>query len=164
MTENSPQPKNFCIRRETSPDSGQMTREALAGEVASAFGPRDESAFALAARDASGDWIGGINGLIHWRWLYVAQFVIAPDWRGQGLGRALLAEAESLARESGCVGIYLDTFSTRALDFYRSNGFAVAGRIANFPPGAERTFLSKTIEPAIQTAKTVAQAQTNTWS
>lgn len=145
MTENSPQPKNFSIRREAAPDSGQMTREALAAEVASEFGPREERAFVLAARDASGGWIGGINGLIHWRWLYVAQFLIAPGWRGQGLGRALLAEAESLARENGCVGIYLDTFSPRALDFYRANGFVVAGQIANFPPGAARTYLSKAL-------------------
>jgi GNAT superfamily N-acetyltransferase len=149
MAENPPQPKNFCIRREAAPESGQMTREALAAEVATEFGPRDECAFVLAARDAAGGWIGGINGVIHWRWLYVAQFLVAPDWRGQGLGCALLAEAESLARETSCVGIYLDTFSPRALDFYRANGFAVAGRIENFPPGAARTYLSKSLTPAV---------------
>jgi GNAT superfamily N-acetyltransferase len=145
MTENTPQPKNFCIHREAAPEAGAKTREALAAEVAAEFGPRDESSFVLAARDAAGGWIGGINGLIHWRWLYVAQFLIAPDWRGQGLGRALLASADSLARESGCIGIYLDTFSPRALDFYRANGFVVSGRIENFPPGAARTYLSKAL-------------------
>jgi GNAT superfamily N-acetyltransferase len=149
MTENSSQPKNFYIHREAAPNAERMTRETLAAEVASEFGPRDESAFVLAARDKAGGWIGGVNGLIHWRWLYVAQFLVASEWRGQGLGCALLAEAESLARESGCVGIYLDTFSPRALDFYRANGFATAGRIENFPPGAARTFLSKPLRPAI---------------
>jgi GNAT superfamily N-acetyltransferase len=149
MTEISSQPKNFYIHREAAPDAGRMTREILAAEVASEFGPRDESAFVLAAHDKAGDWIGGVNGLIHWRWLYVAQFLVAPEWRRQGLGRALLAEAECLAREKGCVGVYLDTFSPRALDFYRANGFAVAGRIENFPPGAARTFLSKPFTAAI---------------
>jgi GNAT superfamily N-acetyltransferase len=145
MTENTSKPKNFCIHRDPAPETAAKTREALAAEVATEFGPRDESSFVLAARDAAGGWIGGINGLIHWRWLYVAQFLIAPNWRGQGLGRALLAEAESFARENGCVGIYLDTFSPRALDFYRANGFAVSGRIENFPPGAARTYLSKAL-------------------
>lgn len=151
MTEIAPQPNLFCIRREPQAQAGQKARESLAAEVAAEFGPRAEQSFALSASDAAGGWIGGINGLIHWRWLYVAQFFIAPDWRGRGLGRALLVEAEKLAREKDCVGIYLDTFSPRALAFYRANGFAVAGRIENFPPGAARTFLSKPLAAAAYT-------------
>jgi GNAT superfamily N-acetyltransferase len=141
MTQIAREPKFFRVARET--DAGAETAARLAEEVAQKFGPRDESPFALAAHDASGGWIGGIKGVIHWRWLYVAQFFVAPDWRGQGVGRALLGEAEIYARKKGCAGIYLDTFSPAAECFYRAQGFAVAGRIENFPPGATRTFLSK---------------------
>jgi GNAT superfamily N-acetyltransferase len=152
MTEIAPRPKPFSqkpfrIARE-APEDGMRTREALAAEVAAEFGPRDEEAFALTARDETGGWIGGINGVIHWRWLYIAQFFVAPGWRGQGLGRTLLAETEALAREKNCVGLYLDTFSPRALTFYRANGFEIAGKIANFPPGAARTFLHRAFTPA----------------
>ncbi len=143
MTQIAPEPKFFRIAREAGADAGAQTAARLAEDVAATFGPRDESPFALAAHEFSGGWIGGIRGVIHWRWLYVAQLFVAPGWRGQGLGRALLAEAESLAREKNCVGIYLDTFSPNAEGFYRAQGFAVAGRIENFPPGAARTFLSK---------------------
>ncbi|MGO8737879.1 GNAT family N-acetyltransferase [Rhodoblastus sp.] len=143
MTQIAPEPKFFRIAREAGADAGAQTAARLAEDVAATFGPRDESPFALAAHESSGGWIGGIRGVIHWRWLYVAQLFVAPGWRGQGLGRALLAEAESLAREKNCVGIYLDTFSPNAEGFYRAQGFAVAGRIENFPPGAARTFLSK---------------------
>ncbi len=143
MTQIVREPKFFRIARQAGSGAGAATAARLAEEVAAEFGSRDESPFALAAHDGSGGWIGGINGVIHWRWLYVAQFFVAPDWRGQGVGRALLAEAEVFARETNCVGLYLDTFSPAAERFYRAQGFAVAGRIENFPPGAARIFLSK---------------------
>lgn len=143
MTETTPQAKSFHIRREGDPAAGRCAADRLAAEVAGDFGPRAERPFILTAHDAAGIWVGGINGMIHWRWLYIAQFYVAPDRRGQGFGGSLLAEAEKLARENACVGLYLDTFSAGAEKFYRAHGFAVAGRIGNFPPGATRIFLSK---------------------
>jgi GNAT superfamily N-acetyltransferase len=141
--------KSFELSREVPGEpASQWTTGRLADEVAAKHGPRNEEKFALAARDEAGGWIGGINGLIHWRWLYIGQFYLLPDWRGNGLGRALLAEAEAYARERGCVGLYLDTFDPGALDFYRKCGFDVVGRIENFPPGAARTFLSKSFSSA----------------
>jgi GNAT superfamily N-acetyltransferase len=139
---------SFHIRREADSEGGRVTAERLSVEVAEFYGSRDEKPFILTASDPAGVWIGGLNGVIHWRWLYIAQLFVAPDRRGLGVGRGLLAEAEALAREHGCVGMYLDSFSPRALDFYRANGFAVFGRIENFPPGAARTFLKRTITPA----------------
>jgi GNAT superfamily N-acetyltransferase len=143
MTENAPPKKPFCITRETTADSAAATAGALSQEVAALYGPRDESGFSLAARDGDGVWIGGMVGVIHWRWLYVRQFFVAPDWRRQGLGRALLGAAERLAQENACAGIYLDTFDRGALAFYGRCGFALAGQIDNFPPGAARYFLSR---------------------
>ncbi|MCI4678225.1 GNAT family N-acetyltransferase [Rhodoblastus acidophilus] len=148
MTEIAPEPNLFSIEREPGPAAGRETAAHLADEVAAEFGPRDESSFALAARDAAGCRIGGIKGVIHWRWLYVAQFFVASSWRGRGLGRALLRQAEALAREKDCVGLYLDTFSPRAEKFYLAQGFTVAGRIENFPPGAARIFLFKSLGQA----------------
>jgi GNAT superfamily N-acetyltransferase len=144
MAENlSPsKPFSFHILRETPGEAAALATAArLAEEVAAAHGPRNEQPFALAARDEAGVWIGGINGAIHWRWLYVAQFFVTPEWRGRGSGRALLAAAEVLARENGCVGIYLDTFSKSAVAYYLGCGFEIAGKIENFPPGAQRTLL-----------------------
>jgi len=129
--------------RESS--DAQATARALGVEVADEFGPRDEETFALVARDVEGNAVGGVNGVIHWRWLYVAQFFVAPRARGAGLGCALLARAENFARERNCVGIYLDTFSDAACAFYQRRGFAIVGRIGNFPPGAKRVFLARAL-------------------
>jgi GNAT superfamily N-acetyltransferase len=123
----------------------QANARALGAEVAAQFGPRHERSFALVARDASGVALGGVNGLIHWRWLYIAQFYVGPETRGQGLGAALLAQAELFARDNDCVGVYLDTFSPKARRFYERRGFAAVGEIGNFPPGAARVFLAKSL-------------------
>jgi GNAT superfamily N-acetyltransferase len=117
--------------------------ELLASEVASRLGPRDEQSFSILASDAQGGLIGGVNGVSHWRWLYVRHFFVAPEWRRRGFGRKLMAQAEALAENRNCVGLYLDTFEESAAAFYESCGFARCGAIENFPVGAARIFLKK---------------------
>jgi ribosomal protein S18 acetylase RimI-like enzyme len=63
--------------------------------------------------------------------------------RGQGLGTKLLAQAEAVAREHKCVGIYLDTFSFQARGFYEKHGYGLFGTLENYPDDEKRFFLSK---------------------
>ncbi len=137
-------PFHFEFLPRAAPEAVALA-QALGEEVAAEFGPRDEESFALVVRD--GDTVlGGVNGLIHWRWLYVAQFYVEPHARAKNVGAALLARTEDFARQKACAGIYLDTFSPRARRFYECNGFKRAGEIANFPPGAARAFLYKPLK------------------
>lgn len=117
---------------------------ALGDEIAAAFGPPEASPFSLRAHDGE-TLAGGLNGFIHWRWLYIRHFWIAPGWRGRGLGRRLLARADTEAKARGCVGIYLDTFDPGAALFYECCGYSRRGEIANFPPGHSRVFLAKAL-------------------
>lgn len=116
---------------------------ALALEIAGCFGPRDEKPLALTLRDGAGALVAGLNGVSHWRWLYVRHLWVAEAARGRGLGRRLMEEAERVALSRGCAGIYVDTFDPGAAAFYESRGFARVGEIADFPPGHGRIFLSK---------------------
>lgn len=118
--------------------------ERLGLEVAQRFGPRDERPLSILLRK-DGTAIAGLNGASHWRWLYIRHFYVAPQWRGQGLGRLLMARAEEQARARGCVGLYLDTFEERAASFYERLGFARCGRIENFPVGGARIYLRKAL-------------------
>ncbi|ARN80653.1 GNAT family N-acetyltransferase [Methylocystis bryophila] len=131
------------FQREGSESADLASR--LAEEIGTRFGRRDETPFFISARDAEGALLCGANGVTHWRWLYVRHFWVAPDARAQGLGRALMAEVERLARERGCLGLYLDSFDEGAARFYERLGFARCGRIENFPQGAARIFLAKRI-------------------
>jgi len=134
--------EKLLFQRHEGSESTQIA-QLLAEEIAARHGPRDEKPLSIEARDADGALICGMNGVIHWRWLYVRHFWVAPEQRAQGLGTALMVEVERLAREKGCVGIYLDTFEEGAARVYERLGLARCGRIENFPRGAARIFLAK---------------------
>ncbi|MNJ78333.1 hypothetical protein D3C77_760620 [compost metagenome] len=51
--------------------------------------------------------------------------------------------AEDLAREKGCVGIWLDTFDFQAPGFYQKLGFTEFGQLEDFPPGHKRFYFQK---------------------
>lgn len=66
-------------------------------------------------------------------------------WRSpgsQGYGAALLIEAETVAREAGCVAVRLDTYEFQARPFYERHGYTVYGELEGYPAGP-RTYLLK---------------------
>jgi GNAT superfamily N-acetyltransferase len=65
----------------------------------------------LFARDAAGKVQGGVRGQTYWSWCSIDVLTVAEAYRRQGIGSRLLARAEVIARERGCVGIRLDTTS-----------------------------------------------------
>ncbi|BDV35895.1 GNAT family N-acetyltransferase [Methylocystis iwaonis] len=115
----------------------------LGAEIAARFGPREEAPLSLALRDAGGALQGGLNGVIHWRWLYIRHLWVAPEWRSQGFAKSLIAAAEREARARGAIGAYIDTFDPAVAGFYERLGYLRCGEIADFPPGAQRIYLSK---------------------
>jgi ribosomal protein S18 acetylase RimI-like enzyme len=55
--------------------------------------------------------------------------------RGQGLGAALMREAESAARTRRCVGLHLTRLDFQAPSFYERLGFETFGILDDVPPG-----------------------------
>lgn len=92
---------------------------------------------------ASQEVVGGLYGEISFGWLFIELLSIPDQMRTQGTGTRLMRAAEDLARERGCEGIWLDTFSFQAPGFYRKQGFTEFGHIADFPPGHKRHFFHK---------------------
>ncbi|MEH3041656.1 MAG: GNAT family N-acetyltransferase [Sphingomonas paucimobilis] len=76
-----------------------------------AVGPTERQQVAIVVRDDAEGITGGLWGKIGYRWLFVEFLAIAPEHKGQGIGRDLMQRAEAMAREAGCIGIWLDTFS-----------------------------------------------------
>ena len=56
---------------------------------------------------------------------HVSDLAVAPEYDGQGIGRALLARAETWARQHRCKLLTLSVFpgNTRARALYERNGF-----------------------------------------
>jgi GNAT superfamily N-acetyltransferase len=148
MTENPKNPESRKPLLLVSYDSldeeaSAFVSQSLAGEVAARFGPRDEAPFSILAYDDADVVVGGLDGVTHWRWRHIRHFWVAAGWRGRGVGKSLLRQAETEARAQNCLGLYLDTFDPGAAQFYARCGFAPFGRIDDFPPGFSRTFLHK---------------------
>jgi GNAT superfamily N-acetyltransferase len=107
--------------------------------------PAHDLCFVL--RDAAGGILGGLWGRCYYDWLFVELLFVPEILRGQGLGTALLGMAEAEARLAGAVGLWLDTFSFQARDFYEQKGYRIFGEIAEYPPGHKRLFLSRLLDP-----------------
>lgn len=61
----------------------------------------------------------------------VVTLIVTRDQRSAGVGRARLAAAEGIARDSGFDTVKIDvmTGNARARDFYEANGYAVAEHV-----------------------------------
>jgi len=100
--------------------------------------------FAITIRDPeSREITGGLHGVSHYGWLFIELLVIPERYRGQRLGTRLMQQAEATARDRGCIGVWLDTFSFQARGFYEKLGYEVFGEIADYPPGKSRFWLRK---------------------
>lgn len=95
------------------------------------------------ARDTDDEVCGGLKGSMSYRWLFIDWLWVSPQRRGEGLGSALLEKAEAGARDRGCIGAYVDTYSFQAPDFYRAHGYEEFGRLEDMPPGHACIWLKK---------------------
>ena len=100
----------------------------------------------LAGRDEAGAIKAGLKGRSVFRWLFVEWLWVAEEFRKQDYGSYLLSETERIAKERGCIGVYLDTYSFQAPKFYARHGYKEFGRVDHFPPGHARIFFAKHFE------------------
>ncbi len=107
------------------------------------LGSRDLLPLCLAARNSEGEVIGGLLAITIWGWLLIERFWVTETARGQGLGSALLQQAEFDALARGCHHATLETFSFQSLPFYVRQGYEVYGQLDDFPLGQSRYSLRK---------------------
>ena len=120
-----------------------ILRPLRAFNVAQAGDAQAEAVALLVRDEQSNEVIGGLYGEIFYRWLFIELLAIPEQARGQGTGSRLMQMAEALARDKGCVGIWLDTFDFQAPGFYQQHGFTEFGHLDDFPPEHKRFFFQK---------------------
>ncbi len=96
---------------------------------------RDCSPLAFLLRDDAGALRGGIVGDIWAGWLHVRVLWVDAELRRAGHGARLLRAAEGLARERGCAGVFLETFSFQGASWYPRFGYEEIGAIDDYPDG-----------------------------
>lgn len=97
----------------------------------------------LFVRDGDGAIVGGLLADVCMGWMFVRILWLDERLRGRGIGAGLMRRAEAEARELGCTGVWLDTFTFQAPDFYRKLGFEEFGRIDDYPLPFARHFFRK---------------------
>jgi GNAT superfamily N-acetyltransferase len=108
-------------------------------------GPYNEEDLWIVGRSGDGAVVGGLKGVSEYSWLFVAWLWVDAEYRKLGFGAQLLGKAEEIARQRGCRGIYLDSFTFQAPEFYKRQGYEEVGRIDDFPPGHSRVWLKKVL-------------------
>ena len=88
-------------------------------------------------------YLGGIIARSVSDWTFIELLAVTDAARSRGVGRKLVEAVEQEAQRLGSVGLWLDTFSYQAPDFYRKLGFEEFGRIGDHPRGQDRIFLLK---------------------
>jgi len=75
--------------------------------------------------------------------LFIENVVVHPDRQGQGLGRRLMAFAQTIAVERGlpALELYTNVKMTENFPFYESLGFVETGRRCE--DGFDRVYMSK---------------------
>jgi ribosomal protein S18 acetylase RimI-like enzyme len=73
-------------------------------------------------------------------YVYFGMFSVSPSLQGAGVGKAVMAEAERIAREWGAEEIRMTVIRQREdlIAFYERRGFRRTGRFEPFPYGDER--------------------------
>jgi GNAT superfamily N-acetyltransferase len=141
----------IALENPTREHHDEIFRQLLAFNT-SVVGPTIVEPLAVVLKNPDdGTIIGGLWGESYYDWLCINLLVVSDRYRRCGIGSSLMKKAESIALNRGCVGILLDTFSFQASLFYRKLGYVSFGKVANFPPGYERIFYSKSLlaEPIV---------------
>lgn len=109
----------------------------------------ENCSFSLIAKSERNQAIGGLSACTSYGWLLIKILWVEEQYRKQGLGKQLLADAESYAATIDCHSVWLDTSNPVAQKFYTKNGYSEFGRLENTsqqnPPEHQRWFMKKTL-------------------
>ena len=105
--------------------------------------PEPERRLTIPLHDAAGAVTGGLVGISYYDWLLVEMLFVPAALRGQGLGARLMHAAEAEAAARGCTGVWLDTGSPDAWQFYRRLGYQDFATLPDHPAGYPRRFMAR---------------------
>lgn len=111
------------------------------GDVAT----EEEIRFSVFAKDENGRVVGGTRAVGTWNWLNIEVIWVDEEARGAGVGRRLLTRTEEFAMKSGFYSVLLETTSFQAREFYEKQGYAVFGKLDDYPEGHTMYYMKKTL-------------------
>ena len=138
--------KKYSI--ETATDTEQIIQfleDRIYEHNSSKLNKGDGQVFSRIVRDENKNIVAGIGG---WTWAgicEITQLWVDERVRKNGIGKMLLEAAEAEAKNRGCHGILVRSYSFQAPDFYQKHGYTIEHIINDFPIGHSYYFLTKGI-------------------
>jgi ribosomal protein S18 acetylase RimI-like enzyme len=119
-----------CARMTAASEPWLTLRFDYAASLRALASPGKEIHLAVAGREVAGFVMLNLKGAFVG---YLQSICVAPAYRGQGLGRRLVAFAEErVFREHPNLFICVSSFNLGARRFYRNLGYAEVGELKNF--------------------------------
>lgn len=133
--------------KEPSQADVEFLEDRLYEHNARTTGIDDGRTLGVFLRDDSGRLMAGAAGHTWGETCELKQLWVEPELRGQGVGRALLEEAETEAVRRGCKQIVLSTHSFQAPELYQRLGYEVLAEIPDYPRGHANVMMRKRLMP-----------------
>ena len=139
---------HITIAAELTPDKESRSgiQQGIFDANVATTGDGHFDAVCVTARDAHAMVIGGVVGEAYLGWINFTTVWVHPDHRRQGIATRMLRQAEAEAARLGYTQAYLDTFTLQSPDLCLRAGYEVFGQLDNFPAGASRLFMRKTLQ------------------
>jgi GNAT superfamily N-acetyltransferase len=133
------------VVEEDVPDGRETILQKLIDFNSQNAPPANFRLLGILLKDDQGQTIGGLWGRSAYEWLFVELLFVPEELRGTGIGTSLIAQAEEIARERNCTGVWLDTFAFQALPFYQKLGYNIFGELKDHPRGISQYWLQKRV-------------------
>lgn len=95
--------------------------------------------------DATGERVGAGLAVVDGAYLTLVDLHVLPGWRGQGIGRQLLAALEQAGVRAGCRWSTVMPMDYQQPDFFRRHGYARHLRVDDYLLGHGRDWLRRAI-------------------
>ena len=130
---------------EDSPDPSDLAllEERVAAAAVAAAGVGDDQEFGIFVRDDEGRIVAGVSGIVWGGCCDLQALWVHESFRGRGLARALMAEAEAEARRRGCAFVVFFAYDLLANGFYGRLGYETVGVIEGCPAGSAARWYRK---------------------
>ena len=107
------------------------------------LGSPEHTHFAIFLRNSAGHVLGGVDGHVMWRRVFIKTLWLPENLRGQGIGTKLMAATESEARARACLGMWLTALGDHPRRFYLRLGFETIGELRDYVGGQSLYTLEK---------------------
>ena len=107
------------------------------------WGVSERLPLGLKLEDDNGDLLAGFSARTFGNWLQIDNLWVSESLRGQHIGEQLLAQAETIAIERGCIYAILDTLNFQARPFYEARGYVLQWTQEAYPKTGCKYFMTK---------------------